>query len=163
MIPDMDAAPRRSIDFEDPKAVRKLARIISFAILAGAGAFAAVVATMLAGDPPESGWTRHPIYDTAVYVSFALVIVGTLIGIRMHTIPGTLAERARKMVFAHVVSLALSEGAAMLGFVVVLLSRSWEPALPALLGCAGLVTSAIRGEIRFSGLVEQARESGYGE
>ena len=57
---------------------------------------------------------------------------------------------------SHVISLALSEGAAFLGLVLVLMTHSWKPILPAALGFAGLATCAIRGEVRFSSLVDDA-------
>jgi hypothetical protein len=152
----MSAPPRGSIDFEEPASVRKFSRIISFAIVGGAAAFAAVVASTIPAAPPAEAPAEHRLYLPAVIVAFAVVLVATLIGVRMHGFQGTREERARKTLVAHVISLALCEAAALLGLVVVLVAKSWDAILPAALGFAGLATVAIRGEIRMSRLVEDA-------
>jgi hypothetical protein len=152
--------PETRIDFEDSATVRRYARIISIAILGGAAAFAAVVTSMLQGATPMEAPKEHSLYMPFVIIAFGLVVIATIIGTRMHTFTGTLAERSRKTFIAHVASLALSEGAAFLGLVLVLMTRSWDVVLPAALGFAGLATSIIRGEIRFSGLVEEKNASG---
>jgi hypothetical protein len=148
------ARTQNPIDFGDAKAVRRFARVISVAIIMGAGAFAAVLSSMVPRGAPDA--TDHELYNTFVIIAVGLVLFATTIGTRMHGFQGTPEERRRKTLVAHVVSLGLSEGAAFLGLVLVLTTRSWSVILPAALGFAGLATSAIRGEVRFSSLVQEA-------
>jgi hypothetical protein len=147
--------PRNPIDFDNPAAVRRFARMISIAILAGAGAFAALVSTMVRGEAAADA-KEHRLYTPFVIAAAAMVLAGTALGSRMHTIAGPMAERCRKTLTLHIVSLALAEGAAFLGLILVLITKSWDAVLPAAIGFAGLATSVIRGEFRFSRLVEEA-------
>jgi F0F1-type ATP synthase membrane subunit c/vacuolar-type H+-ATPase subunit K len=144
------------IDFEDARAVRKFARVISLGIISGAAAFAAVVNLMPMGDLPAGDPEEHRLYTPFVIAAAGLVFSATAVGTRMHGFRGTPAERNRKTFFAHVITLALSEAAVFLGLVLVMITHSWKPVLPAALGFAGLATCAIRGEMRFSALVEEA-------
>jgi hypothetical protein len=147
------------IDFENARAVRKLARVISFGIVTGAAAFAAVVNLMPMGGVPAGDPEEHRLYTPFVIAAAGLVFMATALGTRMHGIRGTPAERHRKTFLAHVITLALSEAAVFLGLVLVMITHSWKPVLPAALGFAGLATCAIRGEMRFSALVEEADAS----
>lgn len=110
-------------------------------------------------EPASKAPAGHPLYTPFVVAAAALVLVGAFTGSRMHTVQGSIAERGRKTLALHVVSLALAEAATFLGLVLVLLTRSWEVVLPAAIGFAGLVTSAIRGEFRFSRLAAEAPEA----
>jgi hypothetical protein len=147
--------PETQIQLENPVVARKYARIIAFAILAGAGAFAAVLSGMVKGATPPGPATDHALYMPFLLVSLGLVLVATTIGTRMHVLRGTLGERSRKTLMTHVITMALSEAAVFLGLVLVWITRSWDAILPAALGIAGLVTSTIRGEVRFGALVEE--------
>jgi F0F1-type ATP synthase membrane subunit c/vacuolar-type H+-ATPase subunit K len=158
-MPPVPAAPG-PIDFEDAKAVRRLARIISFAIVGSAAAFAAVVHSLPPKEPRAGDPEEHALYTPFVIAAAALVLVATTIGTRMHGFRGAPSERHRKTFMAHVVSLALAEAATMLGLVLVFVTHSWKPILPAALGFAGLVTCAIRGEVRFSTLVDESNAAG---
>lgn len=147
--------PRTPIDFDDPAAVRRFARLISLGIALGAVAFAAVVNMMPGGEAPATAPQEHPLYTPAVLIAAACVLVGTFIGSRMHALVGPLADRCRRTLTLHIISLALAEGATFLGLVLVLMTRSWDVVLPAAIGFAGLATSIIRGEFRFTRLVEE--------
>jgi hypothetical protein len=143
------------MDFADPRAVRRLARIIAFAIIGSALAFALAI-TLL---PPESAFENpkeHPLHTPFVVVAAMLVFVATAIGTRMHGYRGTLTERTRRTFVAQIAGLALSEAATLLGLVLVLITRSWDAVLPAALGFAGLATCTVRGEVRFGSLVTEA-------
>jgi hypothetical protein len=124
-------------------------------IILGAAAFAAVISVMRM-EPAAGNPEAHELYTPFVIIATGLVLFATLIGTRMHGIRGTPEERHRKTLMSHVFSLALCEGAAFLGLVFVLMTHSWKPILPAALGFAGLATCAIRGEVRFSSLVDDA-------
>jgi hypothetical protein len=143
------------MNFEDPASVRKLARIISLAIFMGALSFGLVIRML----PPDTSQatppTENALYMPFVIISAALVLLATFIGTRMHTFRGTLGQRTQRTFTAHVVSLALCEGAALLGLVFVLLTKSWDGILPAALGFAGMLACIIRGEVRFNALVDE--------
>jgi len=146
---------RTPIDYADPRAVRGLARIIAFAIVGGALAFALVI-TILPREPAFENPQEHPLHTPFVIVAAAFVFIATAIGMRMHGYRGTLAERTRRTFQAQIAGLALSEAATLLGLVLVLITHSWDAILPAALGSAGLATCAVRGEVRFGSLVEEA-------
>jgi hypothetical protein len=148
--------PQTPIDFENPAAVRKFARIISLAIFLGAAAFAVVINMLPAGPTPVEAPQEHKLYTPFVIIAAALVLVATSIGSRMHTFQGPLAARCRRTLTLHIITLAFCEAAAFLGLVLVTITHSWDVVLPAAIGFAGLVTTIIRGEFRFSRLVEEA-------
>lgn len=148
--------PDPSVRFEDPVPVRRTARVISLALGAGVIAFFLYLYTTV----PEGGdgsALRHSLYQPAVWVCAGLVIVATLIGTRMHTFRGTLNERIRKTLTTHVTTLALCEMAAVLGLALIFITKSWDAKLPAVLGALGIVMCAMRGELRFSALVDEYR------
>src|SRR5262245_42773468 len=106
--------PETRIQLENPVVARKYARLITVAILAGAGAFAAVLGGMVRGPATPDPPTDHRLYMPFVIVALGCVLVATVIGTRMHGYRGTLGERSRKTLTAHILSLALCEAAAFL-------------------------------------------------
>jgi hypothetical protein len=146
---------RTHVDFADPRAVRRVARIIAFAIIGGAITFALVIPA-ISTEPRLDNPQEHPLHTPFVVVAAMFVFVATAIGTRMHGYRGTLAERTSRTFKAQIAGLALSEAATLLGLVLVLITRSWDSVLPAALGFGGLATCAIRGEVRFGSLVTEA-------
>jgi F0F1-type ATP synthase membrane subunit c/vacuolar-type H+-ATPase subunit K len=156
--------PRNPIDFDNPAAVRRFARFISVAIVLAAGAFALVVAKIAAGEPssaaaPAFEPKEHRLYTPFTIAAGACVVLGSFIGARMHGLQGALADRCRRTLTLHIAGLALSEAAALLGLVLVFLTRSWEVGLPAAFGALGLFSSITRAEFRFGRLVEESAGS----
>jgi hypothetical protein len=144
----------------DPAAARKVALVVSFAMVAGV----TMLAVVLTGVAPTDGSAADPDFLSGLPVGpktltsgigAVLCLASIAFARRMHDDRGALEERVRRALSAHLVASALAEAAAVLGFAFVIASKSWEHALPLALGGALLVLGLIRAMIVFGRLVDE--------
>ncbi len=133
----------------DPSAAKRVALVISLALLSGVVALGVGLTALVPRDgsaakPDAFGSLPIPADILSTVLAGFLCLVSIAFARRMHDRTGTPPEQVRNALSSHIYSMVTAEASAVLGFAFVLFTGSWDHFLAFVLGAALLLLGVVR-------------------